>query len=334
MPRRRPAAAAARTGRAGHGSRAWSGAPCRAATGGRCSGRTVAQATHDRAIAFDDTSKDFLDNVELKKVLAEVKRQTGREFDVLGFDACLMNMIEVAYQLRGTAQVVVGSEELEPGEGWPYDRVLKTLAANPDDAPAPSSARTSSSCTSTRTGTRRHAVGVRPRRGSMRRPASIDALAKALTKAIKDATDYTAVAKTLNATQRFDTADFVDLGHFCRELSKRSKSAAVKSAAKATDEALRHATASCSPTAQGRGVSNASGAAIYFPRGPVNKAYAKLDFAKNDRLAQLPRRVPQGVRSGRGPGGCRPHESRKPVCATSLRQRYTAPGAGSNLIVR
>ena len=31
---------------------------------------------------------------------------------------------------------------------------------------------------------------------------------------------------------------------------------------------------------KGASVSNASGAAIYFPRGPVNKAYAKLDFAK------------------------------------------------------
>ena len=97
---------------------------------------TVAQAAHDRAIAFDDTSKDFLDNVELKKVLAEVKRQTGREIDVLGFDACLMSMVEIAYQLRGTARVVVGSEELEPGDGWPYDRVLKALASAPDMSPA------------------------------------------------------------------------------------------------------------------------------------------------------------------------------------------------------
>ena len=31
---------------------------------------------------------------------------------------------------------------------------------------------------------------------------------------------------------------------------------------------------------KGTSVSNASGVAIYFPRGPVNKAYSKLDFAK------------------------------------------------------
>jgi hypothetical protein len=243
-------------------------------------GTTVAQATNDRAIAFDDTSRDFLDNVELKKVLAEVKRQTGRTLDVLGFDACLMNMIEVAYQMRGTAQVVVGSEELEPGEGWPYDRILELIAARP-----------------TITGTELGPNIVRFYVDSYRSDtvtqsafdlgrldaaaAAVDALAKALTKAIKDPVEYTAVAKTHNATQRFDTVDFVDLGHFCQELSKRTKTAAVKTAAKATLDVL--ATRGGFVLAQGHkgtSVKNASGAAIYFPRGSVNKSYAKLDFAK------------------------------------------------------
>ena len=42
-----------------------------------------------------------------------------------------MNMVEVAYQLRGSADFIVGSEEVEPGDGWPYDRVLADLAAKP-----------------------------------------------------------------------------------------------------------------------------------------------------------------------------------------------------------
>ena len=136
-------------GAAGGTARPTRGSPgerSRAVIAGRCSARPVAQATHDRAIAFDDTSRDFLDNVELKKVLAEVKRQTGRDIDVLGFDACLMNMIEIAYQLRGTAQVVVGSEELEPGDGWPYDRVLETLAATPTISPAELAAHRGALC--------------------------------------------------------------------------------------------------------------------------------------------------------------------------------------------
>ncbi len=243
---------------------------------------TVAQATHERAIAFDDSAKDFLDNVELKKVLVEVKRQTGRELDVLGFDACLMSMIEIAYQMRGTAQMVVGSEELEPGDGWPYDRVLKALAARPEMSPADlGTAIVELYVASYQSGSITQAAVDLSKLTSL--AASIDTLAKALTKAIKKSPDYTAVTKALNATQRFDTPDFVDLGHFCQELSKRSAAKDVKSATKATIEALtaddgfvvaeRH---------KGAGVSNANGVAIYFPRGPVNKAYRLLDFAKTN----------------------------------------------------
>ena len=39
--------------------------------------------------------------------------------DLLGMDACLMSTLEVAYQTRANAVNVVGSEELEPGDGWP-----------------------------------------------------------------------------------------------------------------------------------------------------------------------------------------------------------------------
>jgi Clostripain family len=110
---------------------------------------------------------------------------------------------------------------------------------------------------------------------------AVDAFAKALTKAIRDAAEYAAVTKSLNATQRFDTPDFVDLGHFCQELAKRSRAAGVKSAAKATLGALRAQNGFVlAERHKGSGVSNASGAAIYFPRGPVNKVYGRLDFAK------------------------------------------------------
>jgi hypothetical protein len=242
---------------------------------------TVDQASSDRAIAFDDTSRDFLDNIELKKVLADVKRQTGRALDVLGFDACLMNMVEVAYQVRGAADVVVGSEELEPGEGWPYDRVLRALASNPDQTPSElGAAIVDLYVESYRSGNITQSA-LNLRRVHVLQKA-IDALAAALKKALRDATEYVAVTRALNATQRFDTPDFVDLGDFCREIARRSKSAAVKTAVKGSLEALgaqegfvvaeRH---------KGSRVSQATGVAIYFPRGPVSKTYGRLDFSKD-----------------------------------------------------
>ncbi len=81
-----------------------------------------------KAILFDDEAKDFLDNLELKQVFVDL----GKKLDIIGFDACLMNMLEVAYQLREHAEVIVGSEELEPGKGWDYEALVKFLVENPN----------------------------------------------------------------------------------------------------------------------------------------------------------------------------------------------------------
>jgi hypothetical protein len=92
----------------------------------------VRPGAQPRAIAFDDTSKDFLDNIETKKVLSAVTKDLGRPIDILGMDACLMSMVEVAYQVRDSVRVTVGSEEVEPSDGWPYDSILKELASKPE----------------------------------------------------------------------------------------------------------------------------------------------------------------------------------------------------------
>ena len=81
-----------------------------------------------RAILFDDESKDFLDNLELKDVFVDL----GKKLDIIGFDACLMGMLEVAYQLRDHAEVIVASEELEPGKGWDYTALVNFLVDNPN----------------------------------------------------------------------------------------------------------------------------------------------------------------------------------------------------------
>jgi len=85
-----------------------------------------------RSIAYDDSSQgDALDNKELKQVLLNIKERIGRPIDILGMDACLMQMLEVAYQLRDCVDFMVGSEEEEPVDGWPYDLILKDLIKKP-----------------------------------------------------------------------------------------------------------------------------------------------------------------------------------------------------------
>jgi len=85
-----------------------------------------------RGIGYDDTSSDFLDNSELQRAIDAGLLLTGVDkLTLLGFDACLMSMIEVAYQVKDLAEVMVSSQETEPGEGWPYGDILAQLVANP-----------------------------------------------------------------------------------------------------------------------------------------------------------------------------------------------------------
>ena len=88
-----------------------------------------------RTASHDETDKDQLYNLEVQEALQNTAGNS--KLDVLGFDACLMAMVETAYSMRVGAKVMVSSEELEPGAGWQYDDWLQTLVNDPSiDGPA------------------------------------------------------------------------------------------------------------------------------------------------------------------------------------------------------
>ncbi len=88
----------------------------------------------ERAIAIDCGSHDYLDNQELHAAIFEALPD-GKKIDILGCDACLMNMLEIGYEMKDTANYMVGSEETEPGAGWPYANILQALTKNPQMSP-------------------------------------------------------------------------------------------------------------------------------------------------------------------------------------------------------
>ncbi|MGH8081678.1 MAG: clostripain-related cysteine peptidase [Lysobacter sp.] len=86
------------------------------------------KATH-RSVSFDDESGNALYNADVAAAIKTALGE-GKKLDIVSFDACLMAMIEPAYELRDRANFLVGSEELEPGEGWDYG-FLANLAKQP-----------------------------------------------------------------------------------------------------------------------------------------------------------------------------------------------------------
>ena len=69
---------------------------------------------------------------QLEDALSFISGQLGKEIDIIGMDACYMGMIEVAYQVKDYAQIMVASEASVPGDGWQYDAVMESLVTNPN----------------------------------------------------------------------------------------------------------------------------------------------------------------------------------------------------------
>jgi hypothetical protein len=57
------------------------------------------------------------------------------QVDVLGCDACFMGMIEIGYEMRRVAAVLLASEGETPARGWPYRPIVDRLVAKPSLAP-------------------------------------------------------------------------------------------------------------------------------------------------------------------------------------------------------
>jgi len=80
------------------------------------------------AVCEDVTDADTLYNKEVRQAL----ESAGADIRILAFDACLMGMLEVAYEMRDVADILVGSELTEPGPGWAYDTLLQDLVDDPE----------------------------------------------------------------------------------------------------------------------------------------------------------------------------------------------------------
>ena len=78
---------------------------------------------------FNEGSDRFMRVAQLATTLREIE---DPKLDLVGFDACLMNMVEVHHEIQQSIGIVVGSADEIPQPGWPYHTVLSALVANPE----------------------------------------------------------------------------------------------------------------------------------------------------------------------------------------------------------
>ncbi len=81
-------------------------------------------------VCYDENYRDYLENYETESVLSSLNLSSKLEW--IGYDACLMQVQDVAMVNSKYFNYMVASQESESGYGWDYDSWLPSLYNNPE----------------------------------------------------------------------------------------------------------------------------------------------------------------------------------------------------------
>lgn len=240
---------------------------------------------YNRAILSDDGTGHSLDTIELGRVLARTKDLLGRPLDLLGMDACLMSNIEVAYQAAPYVKYITASEESEPGEGWPYNQILKSIVDKPDISAEKLStgivaAYIDSYKNANQTGVTQSAFDLSKVTDIAK---SLDALGEALINHMPDAIDE--IWKAQRRSMKFFYNTLWDINHFSKELSKVTSDNAIKMATQDVKNAFQAGPEKfiLASSYLGKWFDQCCGASIYLipPPSNLSQYYQELAFARD-----------------------------------------------------
>lgn len=234
-------------------------------------------ATITKGFGWDDGGS-HMNTWDLTTIAGAFHQAAGKPLAAVGFDACLMGHVEIGYQLKGNADYLVASEELEPGKGWDYTGWLKRVGAS-DKTPAavasalvdsygasyaPGGSQTSGRDAATLTATDVNALNnnVVP---------ALDAFVGAVSKDLS--ANKAALQAARSKAQTFYNKDCADLGSFLANVKSTVKSADVTRASDNLAAAYKSAIVRETHTS---GFPGATGLVLYFPtpQQRVNPVYA------------------------------------------------------------
>jgi photosystem II stability/assembly factor-like uncharacterized protein len=246
--------------------------------------------------SWDETNEyHYLSTSDMKNVFTRTLA-AGGPIDVVFYDACLMAMLEEAYQIRGGARYLVASEN-ETWASFPYDEYLAGLSA----AAAPWDV-------ATRIVDKYHAsLAGYPRTMSVldidqigQVTMALDTLSQALIDSLPGSRDT--ISQAYRSAQKLDYnydlklesgEGFVDLASFAAELANRMPGTPAGNAAQVLSGTLsslvvyeRHQSDVAWPTGQMVNLDRVRGMSIYLPAGTYDSDQRyylpeQLDLAKD-----------------------------------------------------
>ncbi len=222
--------------------------------------------------SWDDTNNG--DNLTLTEFLSAIKTSNVSHFDFVGFDACLQGMIEQAWDLRGLSDVLVASQELEPGDGWEYQTFLGALASSPTLSAFDLANAAVDSWEQRYSGEEGTTLSATRIDGLESLRTAIDSFVDT---AISTGTSITnqLLAAVSRATPINNADDgYRDLGDFMREVISQLPNTAVATTAQQVVTALGAAILSHTGT-----VAGANGLSVYLPTSSIDTSYDMANYS-------------------------------------------------------
>jgi hypothetical protein len=235
-----------------------------------------------KSVANDETDdENGITMPELDSALFWIINETYIErLDIIGFDTCLMGQLEVADTVAPYADIMVGSEELEAGDGWNYTPFLNTLADHPDSTPEELAINITTSFGEYYTEIEEdpiHTLSVIDLSEIPDLVSAVDTWAVAMIANMPDEWDTIGESRyEVESYPQGEGADFVDLYDLAWLVWYETTDASTESAAEAVMDALDAAVIN---SVNGPDHPYSNGLTIYFPEETIEEGYTDVNFA-------------------------------------------------------
>lgn len=256
-----------------------------------------------RGICWDDSSGNFLTNQKLEFALNEVCNGLlkGKKLTILGFDACLMAMLEIATLTKKYAHIMVGSQEVELGTGWDYTKVLTPFAQGKVDPITFAKNIVSSYQATYQAVTNDYTQSAMDLGKIPLLEQNIDAVGQLLIACMKKQ-KLNSVKNALRTSRNkfcthFDEPSYIDLHNFYTNIKNNlnlfaltdtdEQKILIDALSKKIDEGLSLINEVAFAYTSGSNLKNARGISIYFPDHRMHNSYPQTIFATTNSWAVL-----------------------------------------------
>lgn len=252
-----------------------------------------------RGICFDENFQSYLNNQKLDYALKKIcQHEPNFKFKIIGLDACLMQMIEVANLIKPYANILVASPEVELGPGWRYDTILTPFSTQSLEPLhfakhiVKAYEQTYSDITNDFT------LSAIDLNVLDKIEANVNKVSEILIEVISNQKDNTAkiILKNCKKNINFEEPSYIDLTSFYTKLLTNINNLVFKNSKfnylskkleTELNEGVKILKTVILENTCGKNISYSKGLSIYFPEKSIHSSYLKTSFAQSNHWLNL-----------------------------------------------